>query len=416
ADDGVQPQTREAIDHARAAQVPIIVAINKIDLPTANQENVKQQLAELGLVPEDWGGETIFVPVSARTKQGIDSLLDMILLVAEMADLKANPRANAEGAVVEGKLDRSRGPIATLLVEEGVLKPGDTILVGETYGKLRAMFDQRGKPLKRAAPSTPVVVMGLDSVPKAGDRFRRVESEKEAREAVDKARAERAEVQAQPSGPLTLEEVYAQAQAGQVQTLNLVLKVDVQGSLEPIHNSLDKIDVSGLKVRFIHEGVGAIGESDVMLALASNAIIVGFSVDVDPAISHMPEATRVSIRTYDIIYRLIEDIQLALQGMLAPEYRDVVVGRAVVRTTFRVPKIGQIAGAQVTEGKALRSAAARVVRGDATVFEGQVASLKRFTEDVREVANGMECGIGLDGFGDFQPDDVIEFLTKERVR
>jgi translation initiation factor IF-2 len=416
ADDGVQPQTREAIDHARAAQVPIIVAINKIDLHTANQENVKQQLAELGLVPEDWGGETIFVPVSARTKQGIDSLLDMILLVAEMADLKANPRANAEGAVVEGKLDRSRGPIATLLVEEGVLKQGDTILVGETYGKLRAMFDQRGKPLKRATPSTPVVVMGLDSVPKAGDRFTRVQNEKEAREAVNKARAERAEVQAQPSGPLTLEEVYAQAQAGQVQTLNLILKVDVQGSLEPIHNSLDEIDVSGLKVRFIHEGVGAIGESDVMLALASNAIIVGFSVDVDPMIAHMPEASRVSIRTYDIIYRLIEDIQLALQGMLAPEYRDVMVGRAIVRTTFRVPRVGQIAGAQVIEGKALRSAAVRVVRGDATVFEGQVASLKRFTEDVREVANGMECGIGLDGFGDFQPDDVIEFLTKERVR
>ena len=415
ADDGVQPQTREAISHARAAQVPIIVAINKIDLATANLENVKQQLAELDLVPEEWGGETIVVPVSARTKQGIPELLDMILLVAEMANFKANPRANAEGAVVEGKLDRSRGPTATLLVEEGVLKPGDTLLVGETYGKIRAMFDHRGKPLKRATPSTPVVVMGLDSVPKAGDRFERVESEKAAREAVNQIKAAQAEAQSQPTGPLTLEQVYAQAQAGQVQTLNLVLKVDVQGSLEPIHNSLDQIDVSGLKVRFVHEGVGTIGEADVMLALASNAIIVGFSVDVDPAVSHMPEAAKVSIRTYNIIYRLIEDIQLALKGMLEPEYRDVVTGRAVVRSIFRVPKIGQIAGVQVTEGKALRAATARVMRGTEKLFQGQVGSLKRFTEDVREVTTGLECGVGLDGFGDFEVDDVIEFLTKERV-
>jgi translation initiation factor IF-2 len=416
ADDGVQPQTREAVSHARAAHVPIIVAINKIDLATANQDLVKQQLAEMGLVPEEWGGETIFVPVSARTKQGIPALLDMILLVAEMAEYKANPRANAEGTVIEGKIDRSRGPTATLLVEEGVLKPGDTILVGETYGKIRAMFDHRGKPLKRATPATPVVVMGLDSVPKAGDRFNRVESEKVAREAVEKLHAEQTIVQTQPVAPLTLEQVYAQAQAGQVQTLNLILKADVQGSLEPIKNSLDKLDVGELKVRFIHDGVGTIGESDVMLAIASNAIIVGFSVAVDPAVAHMPEAAKVSIRTYDVIYRLIEDVQLALQGMLAPEYHDVVAGRAVVRSIFRIPKVGVIAGVQISEGKALRSSTARVLRGKDKLFEGQVGSLKRFTEDVREVTIGMECGVGLDGFGDFQADDVIEFYVKERVK
>ncbi len=420
ADDGVQPQTREAINHARAAQVPIIVAINKIDLATANPDNVKNQLAELGLVSEDWGGDTITVPVSARQKVGIDTLLDMVLLVADLADLKANPRSNAEGAVIEGRLDRARGATATLLVQDGTLQVGDALVIGQSSGKIRAMFDYQGKPIKRAGPSSPVVVIGLHEVPQAGDSFEAMDSEREARDLAAERTTEAAERIGQAAGAaqgaLTLEDLYARAQAGSVQALNLILKADVQGSLEPIKNSLEKIEIGDLKVRFIHQGVGNVAESDIMLAVASQAIIIGFNVDADAAAQRLAEAEGIEVRTYNVIYRIIEDVQLALTGMLQPVYTDVLQGQAVVRQVFRLSKHGSIAGVQVSEGKALRSATARVKRGGQQVGEGRVSSLKRFTEDVREVNTGLECGVGIDGFGNFEPDDIIEFYTRELVK
>ncbi|MHB0856519.1 MAG: translation initiation factor IF-2 [Anaerolineae bacterium] len=416
ADDGVQPQTREAISHARAAGVPIIVALNKIDLASANQDNVKQQLAEIGLVIEEWGGDTICVPVSAKTKVGINSLLDMILLVAEMANFKANPKAVAQGVVVEGRLDKSRGPTATLLVQEGTLKVGDALLVGQTYGKIRAMFDFQNKPVKRVSPSTPVVVLGLRDVPEAGDAFQAVESERVARDLAEQRTMTQHAADSRPVETLTLDEIYERAQEGTVQSLNIILKADVQGSIEPIRNSLDKLDVGELKVKFVHQGVGNVAESDVTLAVASQAVILGFNVAVDPTAQRLAEAEGVSIRTYNIIYRLIEDVQLALQGMLKPVFEEVVQGHAIVREVFGVPKLGKIAGVQVSDGKALRSARARVKRNDQPLYVGRVSSLKRFTEDVREVSQGMECGVAIDGYTDFQPGDVIEFFTEEQVR
>lgn len=415
ADDGVQPQTIEAISHARAAQVPIVVALNKMDLATANADHVKQQLSERGLVPEEWGGDTIIVPVSAKTQDGIDDLLDNLLIVAEMMEIKANPRRTAEGAVIEGKLDRSRGPTATLLVQEGVLKEGDALLIGQTHGKVRAMFNSQGKRLKRATPSSPVVVMGLREVPEAGERFEVVASERVARDmASERALDDKAAV-VRPAEVLSLDDIYAQAQAGAVQSLNLILKADVQGSLEPITNSLGQLEVGDLKVAFVHQGLGNVGEADVMLAVAAKAIILGFHVSVDAPARRLAEAEGIEIRTYDIIYRVIEDVHLALQGMLEPEYREVIQGQAVVRQVFRISRLGNIAGSQVREGKALRNAKARVKRGDEVIHEGDVSSLKRFTEDVREVSTGMECGIGVAGFEGFQENDVIEFYTEELV-
>jgi translation initiation factor IF-2 len=416
ADDGVQPQTVEAISHARAAQVPIIVALNKIDLATANPDHVKQQLADNGLVVEEWGGDIICVPVSARAKIGIDSLLGMILLVAEMADLKANPRAKAQGVVIEGRLDRTRGPSATLLLQEGTLKAGDVLLVGRTYGKIRAMYDHQGKPLKSALPSSPVVVTGLHEVPEAGDKFEVLESERQARELAEQRTLEHQAQAAKPVEMLTLDEIYQRAQAGSVQALNLILKVDVQGSTEPIKNSLEKIDVGELKVKFVHQGIGNVGESDVMLATASQAVIIGFNVAVEPSAQRLAETEGVSIRTYTIIYELIDDVQRALKGMLEPEYQEVIQGRAIVREVFSISRVGKIAGAQVTEGKALRNAGIRVKRGMEVVYEGKVGSLKRFTEDVREVGIGMECGVSIDGFGAFEAGDILEFYTQEIVK
>jgi translation initiation factor IF-2 len=416
ADDGVQPQTREAIDHARAAQVPIIVALNKIDLASANPDYVKQQLSDLGLVPEDWGGETICVPVSARTKEGIGTLLDNILIVAEMADLKANPRRTPEGVVVEGRLDRARGSTATLLVQEGTLQAGDTIVIGLTYGKIRAMFDYTGAILEKAGPSTPAVVIGLRDVPGAGDTFTVVENERKAREISEQRVEERHLKGARTTAVLSLEDVYTQAQAGKVHSLNLILKADVQGSLEPIRNSLQQIAVKDLSVDFVHEGVGTIAESDVMLAVASSAVIIGFSVGVDPSAERLAEAEGVDIRIYDIIYRVIEDVEKALTGMLEPEYEDVLQGRAIVRQVYNITRVGLIAGSQISEGRGLRSATARVMRAGKQVHQGRVSSLKRFTEDVREVGPGLECGIGVDGANDIQVDDIIEFYTREQVR
>ena len=416
ADDGVQPQTREAIDHARAAQVPIVVALNKMDLASANPDHVKQQLSDLGLVPEDWGGETICVPVSARTQEGIGALLDNILIVAEMADLKANPRRTAEGVVVEGRLDRSRGSTATLLVQEGTLQAGDSIVVGLTYGKIRAMFDYTGATLDKAGPSTPAVVIGLRDVPAAGDSFIAVETERKARELAEQRVEEHHSKSSHPTAALTLEEVFSQAQAGKVQSLNLILKADVQGSLEPIRNSLEQIEVKDLSVTFVHEGVGTIAESDVMLAVASNAVIIGFSVGVDPSAERLAEAEGVDIRVYDIIYRVIEDVEKALTGMLEPEYEDVLQGRAIVRQVYKISRVGLIAGAQISEGRGLRNATARIIRDGKQIHQGRVSSLKRFTEDVREVTTGLECGIGVDGANYIQENDTIEFYTREQKR
>jgi len=412
ADDGVQPQTREAIDHARAAQVPIIVAINKIDLASANPDHAMNQLADLGLVPEEWGGETICVPVSARTKHNIQSLLDNILVVAELSDLKANPERSPSGHVLESRLDRGQGATATLLVREGTLSLGDTVLAGSCHGRIRAMYDYQGKPVDKATPSTPVVVTGLREVPTAGESFVVVESERKAREIVEQRQVE-TKSQAVQTGAMTLEDFFGRAQAGQAKSLNVVLKADVQGSIEPIRNSLEQLKVGDLKVDFIHVGVGSISESDVMLAVASQAIIVGFNIVADAAAEREAEANGVQIRTYNIIYRLIEDIQLALQGMLEPEYEEVVQGHAVVRQVYNISRVGIIAGSQVSDGKALRNAKARIYRDAKLIHEGAVSSLKRFTEDVREVATGFECGIGVANAKDVKEDDIIEFYTME---
>ncbi len=415
ADDGVQPQTREAINHARAAQVPIVVALNKIDLPSANPEYVMQQLADEGVVVEDWGGDVICVRVSAKTGEGLEDLLDMIGLVADMADLKANPKGVTEGSVIEGRLDRSMGPTATLLVQDGTLAMGDTLIVGETYGRIRAMFDYQRKRIQKAEPAAPVVVVGLRGVPVAGDTFGIVSSEREARQIIESRHQEARDKQSAGVEALTLDQIYERAQEGAVQSLNLVLKADVDGSLEPIRMSLDKLDVGDLKVKFIHEGVGNVTESDVNLAIASQAVIVGFHVGVDPAAQRMAEDEGVSIRTYDIIYRLIEDVQKALTGMLEPEYRDVVQGEAVVRDIFRIPRVGTVVGVQVRQGKALRNAKVRVKRAGEVIHDGSVTSLKRFTEDVREVATGLECGVGIEKADEVEVDDVLEFYTRELV-
>ncbi len=413
ADDGVQPQTREAINHARAAHVPIIVAINKVDLPSANVDNAMNQLADLGLVPEDWGGETICVPVSARTRLNIDTLLDNILVVAELSNLRANPQRTPSGHVLESRLDRGQGATATLLVREGTLSVGDTVLAGTAYGRIRAMYDFQGNPTDKVTPSTPVMVTGLREVPTAGEGFEVVESERKAREVVEERLQAARNQTVRPAGALTLEEVYAQAQAGAVQSLNLVLKVDVQGSIEPIRSSLEQLEVGDLKVDFIHTGVGTITESDVMLAVASQAIIVGFNVTVDGAAERQAEADGVQIRTYNIIYRLIEDLQKALEGMLAPEFEEKLQGRATVRQVFSIPRVGVIAGCRVIEGRAVRNAKARVMRDGRMIHEGQVNSLKRFTDDVRDVATGYECGVGIADAKDLQPEDIIEFYTME---
>jgi translation initiation factor IF-2 len=411
ADDGVQPQTREAIAHARSAQVPIIVALNKVDLASANPERVKQQLVDVGLVVEDYGGDTICVPVSAKAKTGIDDLLGMILLVSEMASYKANPRRNPTGVVIEGRQDRQRGPTATLLVQEGTLKDGDALLVGHTYGKIRALFDDQGKPIKRATPSTPVVVIGLNEVPQAGDRFQVAENERVARDQAEALVLADRETVAAPAPALTLEEYFRLAQEGQIKTLNLILKADVQGSLEPIRNSLEKLEVGDMKVRFVHQGVGAINESDVSLATADQAIILGFNVTVDVPAARQAEASKIDIRTYSIIYRVIEDVQKALAGMLKPTFHEEIMGKAVIRQVFNISKTGKIAGSQVSEGKVTRQATVRVKRGDKVLFDGKISSLKRFTEDVREVTNGMEFGIAMDGFSDLMPGDTFEFYT-----
>ena len=417
ADDGVMPQTKEAIDHARAADVPIMVALNKMDKPSAQPERVKQQLSEVDLTVEDWGGDVICIPVSATHGQGVDELLENILLVTEVADLRSNPDRPAVGTVIESEMDRQRGPVATLLVQAGTLRVGDALTIGVISGRVRAMTDHRGKDVREALPSMPVQVMGLADVPRAGDIFEVVASGREARSiAAERAENERL---AGPKAPrpkiLSLDEIFGQFLAGQTVELNLILKADVQGSLEPIVNSLERLGGDGPQVNILHSGIGDVSESDVMLASASQAIVLGFHVGVDEAARRMAGQDGVDIRQYTIIYNLIDDVDKALRGMLEPEYAKVVIGHADVRAVFSIRRRGTVAGCYVTDGLVTRKAWARVQRNGEEVFDGPLDSLKRFQEDVSEVRTGFECGVGVAGFEDFREGDVLEFYREERV-
>jgi translation initiation factor IF-2 len=414
ADDGVMPQTVEAINHARAARVPIIVAINKIDKPVAQPEVVKQQLSEMGLVPDDWGGTTLCIPVSAKQKIGLEDLLEGILLVADSTEIKANPDRSAVGTVLEGQLERTRGATATVLVQNGTLRVGDTVVAGLSHGRVRQMLDEVGRPTREARPSTPVLILGLSGVPKAGEMFKVVPDERTARAIVARRKEDLAAKVAAPVRAFTLDDFSLRIQAGQIKELNLIVKTDVQGSIEPIVNSLEKLGDEELKVNVIHAAAGNISESDINLAIASHAIVVGFQVYPDPAARRLAENEGVDIRTYDIIYKLIDEVAKALKGLLEPTYIDVTVGEAEVRATFRIPRVGTVAGCYVRQGEARRNARARVLRGEEELYDGHVGSLKRFEKDVREVRTGFECGVGLEGFHDFVIGDVIEFYVKER--
>jgi translation initiation factor IF-2 len=414
ADDGVMPQTREALDHARAAKVPIIVALNKIDKTNANIERAKQQLAEAGLIPDDWDGDTIVVPVSAKKKQGLDDLLEAILLVAENIEIQANPDGVVIGSVIEAERDRARGVMATLLIQNGTLSVGDVVLAGGTHGRLRAMFDYRGGKLEKAGPSAPVSVMGLNEVPEAGNIFRVVGSDKEARGIIQ----ERQDAIARTpivTKAVTLESMFERYQAGEVREMRLVIRADVQGSLEPIVSSLNDLSFDDIGVNILRAETGNIGENDVMLAAASQAVVLGFNVEADPPARRLAEAESVDIRLYDIIYRLTEDVTKALKGMLEPEEKETVIGKAQVRATFRIPRIGTIAGCYVLEGEVRRNSSARVVRNDEVIYQGELASLRHHQDDVRDVRQGFECGIAIKGFDDFEEGDVIESYLLEFV-
>ena len=416
ADDGVMPQTIEAIDHAKAAEVPIIVAINKIDKPSADPDKIKQELTNYGLVAEDWGGDAIMVPVSAKSGQGINDLLEMILLVAEVQELKANPNRNAKGKVVESKLDRGRGPVATLLVQNGTLHVGDFLIVGTTQGRIRAMFDYKGKAVKMAPPSMPVEILGLSEVPEAGDDFIAVDNEKLAKQVAEKRQKDKHLQEISRNLKVSLEDIFAQIKEGEIKDLNIVLKADVQGSIEAIRQSLEKLSNDEVRVNIIRTAVGGIKEADVMLAAASNAIIIGFNVRPDANAKKLSEKENVEIKTYRVIYDAIEDVRAALSGMLAPEIKEVELGQAEVRNTFKVPKVGTIAGCYVTEGKITRNAKLRVVRDGVVILDGEIASLRRFKDDVKEVAAGYECGIGIDKFNDIKEGDVLEAYTFEEIK
>ena len=416
ADDGVMPQTIEAIDHAKAAKVPIIVAVNKIDKPEADPERIKQELTNYGLVPEEWGGDTIMVPVSAKKGVGIDDLLDMILLVAEMAELKANPNRNAKGKVIESKLDKGRGPVATLLVQAGTLHVGDFLIVGTTQGRIRAMFDYKGRSLKTAGPSMPVEILGLNEVPEAGDDYIAVDNEKLAKQVADKRQKEKHQQEIARNTKVSLEDLFAQIKEGEIKELNIVLKADVQGSIEAIRKSLEKLGNDEVRVNIIRTAVGGIREADVMLAAASNALIIGFNVRPDANARKLAEKEEIQINTYRVIYEAIEDVKAALSGMLDPDIKEVELGQAEIRSIFKVPKVGAVAGCYITEGKFTRAARVRVVRDGVVIHEGNLASLKRFKDDVKEVASGFECGLSIERFNDIKEGDILEAYTFEEVK
>jgi len=406
ADDGVMPQTREAIAHAKAARVPLIVALNKVDKANANPDRVKQQLAELELVPDDWGGNTMVVSVSARQKQGIDDLLEGILLVADSNEIKANPGGKVIGTVIEAELDKSKGVLATLLVQNGTLEAGDIVVAGTAYGKLRAITDYKGKPIKKAGPSTPVAVMGLSGMPSAGDIFQVVDSEKEARNIVSE-RTDAAKTLSQTKKKVSLEDLFANVQAGEAKGLNLIIKADVQGSLDPIVNELNKLGEGEIGLHILHAETGNIGNNDVMLAAASKAIIIGFNVQADVDGRRLAEKEGVDIRLYEIIYRMTEDIEKALNGMLKPKLVEKVLGRAQVLDVFTASKFGKVAGCKVTDGELRRGARVRLFRGTDMIYEGDLSSLRHEKEDVKEIRQGFECGVGFKSFNDIQPGDQL---------
>ena len=415
ADDGVMPQTKEAAAHAKAAKVPIIVALNKIDKPNADEERVWRQLSEIGLVPEKWEGDTLVVPISAKQKLGLEDLLEAILLVADSMDIKANPKGKTIGTVIEAERDRAKGVLATLLVQNGTLDVSDVVVVGNTYGRLKAMFDFRGRKIRKAGPSTPVSVMGLGDVPEAGDLFRVVDSDKEARAIVLEREQAQRERESTPKSAITLEQLFDRFQAGEVRELRLIVKADVQGSLEPVINSLEDLNKEEIKINILHSETGNIGENDVMLAAASKAIVVGFNVQADAAARRLAEAEGVSIRLYDIIYRLIEDVEKALKGMLEPIEVETIIGHAEIRAVFRISKFGNVAGCRVMDGEIRRNARVRLRRNKDILYEGGVASLKHLQDDVREVRAGFECGISFKGFDDFEVGDTLEAYTVEKV-
>ena len=416
ADDGIMPQTVEAINHAKAAETPIVVAVNKMDKAGANPDRIMQQLTEYELVPEEWGGDTAVCKVSALTGEGIEQLLEMVLLTADMRELRANPDRAARGVVIEARLDRGRGPIATMLVQNGTLRQGDIIIAGKAVGRVRAMTNDKGEQLEQAGPSIPVEITGMSEVPGAGDLFYVVADERMARELAEQRREEeKMEASAPAAQKVSLEDLFAQIQEGQVKKLDIIVKADVQGSAEAVKNSLEKLSNDEVHVKVIHSGVGAISESDILLASASGAIVVGFNVRPDASARDNAEREGVDVRLYRIIYDCIEEMRAAMKGLLAPKYKEVLLGHAEVRQVFRVSGVGTIAGCYVTDGKIVRSASVRIVRDGVVAHEGQLASLKRFKDDAKEVASGYECGIGIERFNDIKESDVIEAYDMEQI-
>ena len=416
ADDGVMPQTREAISHAQAADVPIIVAINKMDRPEANPDRVKQSLAELGLVPEEWGGDTVCVNISALRKEGIDDLLEMILLVADLQELKANPDRLARGTIVEAKLDKGRGPVATVLIRNGTLRVGDAVIASSVSGRVRAMNDASGRRLEEAGPSTPVEVVGLSDVPEAGDELVALEDEKLARQIAAQKQEEKRAAELSRTAPITLDGLFERIKQGEVKDFNLIIKADVQGSVEAVRQALERLSTDEVQVKVIHDAVGGITESDVLLAATSDAVIIGFNVRPDVIASRVAEREKVDIRTYRVIYDAIDDVKAAMEGLLEPDYVEEVLGRASVRATFRVPNVGVVAGCYVDDGKVLRNAQVRLLRNNVVIHEGKISSLKRFKDDVREVSQGYECGIGIERFNDIKEGDEIEVFVLKEVK
>ena len=416
ANDGVMPQTIEAINHAKAAGIPIIVAINKIDVEGANIDRVKQELMEYELVPEEWGGDTIFVPISAKKKQNIDTLLEMVLLVADMKELKANPKKQAKGVVIEAKLDKTKGAVATMLVQRGTLDVGDTIIVGSTIGRIRTMTDEKGKKLKKATPSTPVEITGFTEVPEAGETFYEVKDEKTAKHLIEKRKRQARDKALNNTNRVTLDDLFNQIAKGNLKELNLIVKADVQGSVEAVKQSLEKLSNDEVKVKVIHASVGAVTESDVTLAKVSNAIIIAFNVRPEPIAKDMAEKDNVEIKIYSVIYNAIEDVEAAMKGMLDPVYKETVIGNAEVRQTFKISNVGTIAGCYVTTGKVARNAGVRLLRNNVVVYEGKLISLKRMKDDSKEVAAGYECGIQLENYNDIQEGDIIEAYIMEQIK
>lgn len=416
ADDGVMPQTKEAIDHAKAAGVPIVVAVNKMDKPGINPDRIKSEMADNGVMPEEWGGDTIFVPISAKFGDGVDDLLEALLLVADMAELKANPDHLATGTVIEAKLDKGRGPVSTLLIQTGTLHTGDALVVGTAYGRVRKMVDDRGREIKKALPSMPVEIIGLNDVPIAGDVFKAFEDDKKARHVAEARLQKRVEKERNSSSAMSLDDLARQIEQGDMQDINIIIKADVQGSAEAVKASMERLDVQGVRVNVIRSTAGQITESDIMLASASNAIIYGFNVRPNAMVRKKAEEEGVEIRLHNIIYKALEEMELAMKGMLAPVYEEVVIGQAEVRQTYKVSKVGTIAGCMVTDGVVKRDSKARLIREGVVIYEGKLGSLRRFENDVKEVQSGFECGMTIANFNDIKVGDLIELFEDQQVK